>query len=31
MTKRFLITVLGASLLGVDCDIAGISKQEDEG
>ena len=31
MTKRCRITVLGASLLGADCDIAGISKQEDEG
>ena len=31
MTKWCLITVLGTSLLGAGCDIAGISKQEDLG
>jgi hypothetical protein len=31
MTKWCRITVLGASLLGAGCDIAGISKQEDLG
>ena len=31
MTMWCLITVLGTSLLGAGCDIAGISKQEDLG
>ena len=31
MTKWCLITVLGTSLLGAGCDIAGMSKQEDLG
>jgi hypothetical protein len=31
MTKWCLMSVLGASLLGAGCDIAGISKQEDLG
>jgi hypothetical protein len=31
MTKWCLISVLGTSLLGGGCDIAGISKQEDLG
>jgi len=31
MPKWCLITVLGTSLLGAGCDIAGISKQEDLG
>jgi hypothetical protein len=31
MTKWCLISVLGTSLLGAGCDIAGISKQEDLG
>ena len=31
MTMWCLITVLGTSLLGAGCDIAGISKQEDIG
>lgn len=31
MTKWCLISILGASLLGAGCDIAGISKQENLG
>ena len=31
MTKWCLMSVLGTSLLGAGCDIAGISKQEDLG